>query len=84
MIKFLIDHIDPLGQGVFKKDEDIFFVPKTLPGEEGFLEIIKKTKGVHFCRVIKLTKKSSLRKKSSCSHFYNCNGCNFLHTDYEQ
>ncbi len=82
MIKFIIDHIDPLGQGVFKKGEDIYFIPKTLPGEEGHLKVLKKSKGVHFCELINLTKKSPLRTEPTCPHFNQCNGCDYLHTSY--
>ena len=34
-VEFTIEHIDPLGQGVFKDDEDIYFISGTLPGESG-------------------------------------------------
>ena len=81
--KFLIDHIDPLGQGVFKDGDDIFFIPKTLPTEEGEFEIIRKKKGVHFGKVSNLTKPAPNRIEPSCPHFSECNGCHFLHTDYD-
>jgi 23S rRNA (uracil1939-C5)-methyltransferase len=81
-IEFLIDHIDPLGQGVFKQDEKIYFIPKTLPGESGIAKVLKKKKGVHFCELETLYQKSPKRIESLCHHFSVCNGCHFLHTDY--
>ena len=54
--KFIIDHIDPLGQGVFKQDGEIFFIPKTLPNEEGDFEVLKSSKGVNFGKLVKLEK----------------------------
>ena len=84
MKKFIIDHIDPFGQGVYKEDDNIFFIPNTLPNEEGSFEIIKKKKGVHFTKVVELTKTSPKRLDPSCQHFELCNGCHFLHTDYDQ
>ncbi len=64
-ISFLIDHIDPLGQGVFKKDDQIFFIPKTLPGEEGEAEILKSKKNLHFCKTHKAH--STFRNKEKFS-----------------
>jgi 23S rRNA (uracil1939-C5)-methyltransferase len=82
-IEFIIDHIDPLGQGVFKQDDKIYFIPKTLPGESGTARILKKKKGVHFCELEVLYQKSPDRVDDLCPHFQTCNGCHFLHTDYK-
>ena len=83
MNKFLIDHIDPLGQGVFKQDDQVFFIPKTLPGETGDFVIDKKSKGVHFGTCTQITNKSPERITPDCPHFDQCNGCHFLHTHYQ-
>lgn len=82
--KFEIEHIDPLGQGVSKKDDKIIFIPKTLPGESGTCEILKSKKKVHFARAIKIDRKSDLRIEDQCPHFQECPSCHYLHTDYEQ
>ena len=81
-IEFIIDHIDPLGQGVFKKGDDIFFIPKTLPEESGTAEVLKRKKGVHFAKLNTLETKSEKRIRPECEHFDSCQGCHFLHTDY--
>lgn len=81
--KFIIDHIDPLGQGVFKEGEEIFFIPKVLPKEEGTFEILKTKKGVNLGRLLELTKSSELRSKPECEHFDKCPGCHFQHMDYK-
>lgn len=83
MKKFIIDHIDPFGQGVYKIDDKIFFIPKTLPDEKGTFNIIKKKKGVHFCELINVEQRSPKRIDACCPHFSHCNGCHFLHTAYE-
>lgn len=82
-INFLIDHIDPLGQGVFKKDKNIYFIQKSLPTESGVAEVYKKQKNIHFAKIKSFSHKSELRTKSSCPHYDDCNGCQFLHTDYD-
>ena len=83
MKDFVIEHIDPLGQGVFKEKDNIYFIPKTLPEEEGQFEVVNRKKGVHFCKVLNLTKSSPDRVEPSCKHYYECNGCHYLHTHYE-
>lgn len=82
MKEFIIDHIDPFGQGVYKKEKEIFFIPKTLPGETGTFKVLKKKKGVHFCSLGSLEKESEIRQAAQCLHYDRCNGCHFLHTDY--
>lgn len=82
-IRFIIDHIDPLGQGVFKEDEKVYFIPKTLPGESGLAQVVKKKKNLYFCKLIELDQKSPQRQNSECPHYHTCSGCHFLHTDYE-
>lgn len=82
-IDFLIEHIDPLGQGVFKKEDLVFFIPKTLPGESGTATIYKKKKGVHFASVDSLQKESPNRIKPECTHYLDCSGCHYLHADYK-
>ena len=84
-INFKIEHIDPLGQGVSKKDQ-IAFIEKTLPGEEGSAVVYRKAKGVVFGKLISpqnLTIKSPDRIEPECSHFYECRGCQYLHTNYK-
>lgn len=80
---FLIEHIDPLGQGVFKQDDKVYFIPKTLPNESGTAQIIKSRKGVNFAKLETLVNKSEKRIQPECSHYSNCQGCHYLHCDYE-
>ncbi len=85
-MKFKIDHIDPMGQGVSKEADKITFIPKTLPGEEGDAQLIKKQKKIQFAKINSLddlTRVSNLRKEASCSHYSQCSGCHYLHTSYE-
>ncbi len=83
-IKFKIDHIDPLGQGVSRGNK-IAFIEKTLPGETGTAEVYRKAKGVVFGRLTNpdnLEVKSPDRIKPKCPFYYECKGCQYLHTDY--
>ena len=87
-IKFKIDHIDPLGQGVSKTEDQVCFIEKVLPGEEGTVDAIKsKKKGRLIFSTLDsttvLSEASSKRIESECIHFNECSGCHFLHTSYE-
>lgn len=80
---FLIEHLDPLAQGVDKTSDKITFIPKTLPDEVGIAEVKSSAKGVRFAKLIELSKKSQIRIKPECPHFDSCSGCDYLHTNYE-
>jgi 23S rRNA (uracil1939-C5)-methyltransferase len=82
LIEFEIDHIDPLGQGVSKRDGAVTFVAGTLPGETGVATVYKRAKGVQFARLQTLHKTADNRIEPACPHSDQCPGCQFLHTDY--
>lgn len=83
IIHFEIEHIDPLGQGVSKKDGKVTFIAGTLPGETGTATVFKRAKGVQFAQLKELEKVAENRVDPPCPHFEQCPGCQFLHTDYE-
>lgn len=84
MNDYKIDHLDPLAQGVFKQDDQIYFIPKTLPGESGKFRILKRSKGVNFCEAVTRDSDSPDRIDPACAHFENCPSCHFLHTSYDR
>ena len=81
-VDFEIDNMDPLGQGVSKKDGKITFVAGTLPGETGTAVVYKRAKGVQFASLQQLEKTAENRMEPDCPHFNQCPGCQYLHTDY--
>ena len=84
--KFNILHIDPLGQGVSKSEDEIFFVHNTLEGENGIADVDGQKKGIlfgHLKSEDELISKSEKRITPECPHFFSCNGCHYLHTTYE-
>lgn len=81
-VDFEIDHIDPLGQGVSRKDGSVTFVAGTLPGETGTAVVYKRAKGVQFAKLERLDKTAENRIEPVCPHFEQCPGCQFLHTSY--
>jgi len=88
MVDFLIDHLDPLGQGVSKrinlqKKPIVTFIPKTLPGEKGSAQVIKSSKGVEFAELSSLTNISERRIDPPCPHYAKCSGCDYQHISYD-
>jgi len=81
-VDFVIESIDPLGQGVSKKDGTITFVAGTLPGESGSATVYKRARGVQFARLDSLQQAAGNRVEPDCPHFDRCPGCQYLHTDY--
>ena len=82
-LDFHIDHLDPLGQGVYKNDNKINFIAKTLPGESGVAKVLKSKKGVAFATIEELAVTASNRIDVNCPHYAKCPGCDYLHTDYQ-
>ncbi len=83
---FEILHLDPLAQGVAKSENQIYFICKTLPGEQGKASIYRKSKGVNKAVLLSpndLTVSSPNRLGANCPHYNECSACHFLHTDYE-
>jgi len=84
-INFVIEHIDPLGQGVYKcASGKIYFIEKTLPKEEGVAIVTSEKNGVYFATPESFTVTSEKRVTPECTHFAKCRGCHFLHTSYEE
>ncbi|MFT7549589.1 MAG: 23S rRNA (uracil1939-C5)-methyltransferase [Candidatus Azotimanducaceae bacterium] len=83
VINFLIDHLDPFGQGVHKDGKTITFIQGVLPGETGTAKVYKRSKGVQFALLDTLEKSASERITPACPHFDQCPGCQYQHTSYE-
>jgi 23S rRNA (uracil1939-C5)-methyltransferase len=81
---FVIEHIDPIGQGVSKADGMVTFIKKTLPEEVVTAEVFSQKKGVQFARLLEIKKSSPDRITPVCPHFEECNGCDYQHTNYEK
>lgn len=81
--KFKIKHIDSLAQGFSSLDDELIFIPRTLPSEEGLCEITAKKGRVQFGKLISLEKSSPERITPACPHYEDCSGCDYLHTQYE-
>ena len=88
-IDLIIEHIDPLGQGVAKipaPDDGpakIYFIPKTLPGEVINAKVEQKSKNLNFCTLLEVKQPSVERITPKCQHYDICPGCRFLHCSHD-
>lgn len=84
LISYKIDHLDPMGQGVYKEGEEIYFIRKSLPKESGTAVILKRSKKVYFAHIENIDTPSNDRITPPCPHFETCPSCHYLHTPYER
>jgi 23S rRNA (uracil1939-C5)-methyltransferase len=68
---------------VIKQNGEVVFVAKTLPDETVTAQIVKKRKGVAFAVLKNVDEAAANRVEASCSHYDQCPGCHYLHTDYD-
>ncbi len=70
------------GYGVARIDGKVAFVPYTMTGDEGWIEITEEKKTYSAGRLIQLLKPSPGRVSPRCSYFGTCGGCQWQHIDY--
>ena len=72
------------GEGVAKIDGKIYFIPKTIIGEEVEFSTTKENSKFCNAKLEKITSKSNLRISPPCKYFDKCGGCCFQHLSYEE
>lgn len=70
------------GKGVGKKDNFVYFVYNTIPGDIVDIEIIKKKNNFAEAYPISFIKKSEFRQQHFCRHFGYCGGCAWQNISY--
>lgn len=79
-----IINLDPMGQGVAKKEGHVFFIPKTLPEEIVEYKTRQEKSKITFAELTTVIEQSHLRTKATCPHYDKCSGCHYQHTSYEE
>lgn len=83
-IKFFnIIHLDSLGQGIAKSEDQIYFLLKVLPGESGTAIVKQKKKKLNFGYATTIDQSSIKRIPAQCEHYQHCHGCHYQHCSYE-
>lgn len=71
------------GRGVGRAEGMAVFVPYTLIGERVRVIINEIKKNYAQAKLLNVESPSPRRLKAECPYFYECGGCAFWHTDYE-
>ncbi len=83
-INLFIDELDKFGVGIsLIKNNNVYFVPYTLPGERVKAKIMNKFKSKVYCSNLEILENSSERSNNTCEHFTKCGGCLLQHWQYE-
>lgn len=78
-VKGIITDLNDDGQGVLKCDNEIVFVPNTIPGEEVEAVIIKSFSKYSIAKPTRFLKTSNCRTTPACPYFAKCGGCDIMH-----
>ncbi len=70
------------GNGVGHLDGKVIFVPYTVTGDEGSVEIVKDKKSYFVGRLKEILIPSPWRIKPRCPYFGDCGGCQWQHIDF--
>ena len=79
IVKGQITDLNDDGQGVLKIDDNIIFVPNTIPGEEIEAIIIKSFTKYSIAKLINFIKTSDERVVPPCPYYNKCGGCDIMH-----
>lgn len=83
MPKVKIERLDHQARGIGRIEGKIVFIPKTLPGEFIDTNIVLEKKKFYEGQILEIIEKSTDRINSVCPHFFECGGCQLLHTSYD-
>ncbi len=67
-----------------RADEQVVFVPMTVPGDVVDVQICKKHRRYMEGRVVRFVERSPMRTEPFCSHFGVCGGCKWQNLPYEE
>ncbi len=76
--KLRIEKIVQNGLGISRKENFIYFIPFTAPGELVIAEC-KKVKDYFMCELLEVIERVDIRENPICRHFGICGGCSFQH-----
>ncbi|MDA8793570.1 hypothetical protein N9N67_09995, partial [Bacteriovoracaceae bacterium] len=80
-----IHSLSPMGEGIAHDSDQIFYIPKTCPGDQISINKVKRLKKDIFkVESFKLLTESTDRRQSICPFFHNCGGCDYLHLPYSK
>lgn len=78
-----IDNLTSDGQGVARRQRDVYFVPGALPGETVEVALQGRRKQVWQTRLLRISESSEQRTEPLCPHYQRCGGCDIQHMHYD-
>lgn len=72
------------GHGLARKNGKVFFVPKTLPGEQVVAELHREKKSFTQTKLVKIVSASPQRAAADCPVFERCGGCHYQMLAYTE
>ena len=77
-----VDNLTSDGEGVARRNREVYFVPGALPGEEVEVVLDGRRRKVWLTRLLNVIKASPERVEPACPHYQRCGGCDLQHLDY--
>jgi 23S rRNA (uracil1939-C5)-methyltransferase len=71
------------GEGLARREGEVFFTPYVLPGEHAEVEAVKTKPGLVWARPLNILKPAAERATAPCPYFTDCGGCHYQHAVYE-
>lgn len=79
-----IDSLNSSGEGVARRNRDVYFVPNALPTETVEVVLDGRRRKVWQTRLLEILEPSVHRVTPECPHYHRCGGCNLQHLAYPQ
>ncbi|WP_265573384.1 23S rRNA (uracil(1939)-C(5))-methyltransferase RlmD [Venatoribacter cucullus] len=77
-----VDNLTSEGEGVARRNRDIYFVPGALPGETVEVVLNGRRRQVWQTRLLSIQTPSPQRTEPLCPHYQRCGGCDLQHLQY--
>ncbi|WP_430459602.1 TRAM domain-containing protein [Thalassolituus sp. LLYu03] len=78
-----VDNLTSDGEGVARRNREVYFVPGALPGEEVDVVLDGRRRKVWLTRLLSVVKASPERVEPACPHYKRCGGCDLQHLSYD-
>ncbi len=78
----LISDLGVNGEGIAKKDQNVYFVPFALPGEKVTAEVAARKKNLCYARLRDVLTPADERVRPKCPVYKRCGGCQLQHLKY--
>jgi len=78
-----VDNLTSDGDGVARRNRDVYFVPGALPGEDVEVLLDGRRRKVWQTRLLNILCVSPERTEPKCPHYQRCGGCDLQHLQYD-